>query len=102
MLLWTAVLLPLIGAALNGLILRKAPKLVSHVLASVVMLLSFACTVVVYLNFLKSGGEPIIFQGFDWLNAGNFSAPYRLIFDRLSGFMMLIVTGIGSLIHLYA
>ena len=102
MLLWIAVLLPLLGAVINGFFLRKAPKLAAHVTGSLVMVLAFVCTVIQYVQFLQAGGQPMIFHGFEWLKAGGFQAPYTLVFDRLSGFMMLIVTGIGSLIHIYA
>lgn len=100
--IWLVVLLPLLGAFLNGIILRKAPKLVSQAVACAVMIGAFLCAVVLYLDFMSSGGEPQFYKAFDWIQAGNFNAPMELTFDRLSGFMTLIVTGIGSLIHLYA
>src|SRR6056297_1909589 len=102
MMLWIAVLLPLLGATLNGLVLRKAPKSVSHWLAAGVMGLAFLLTVIQYVGFFASGKEAQIVMGFDWINAGGFEAPMRLVFDKLSGFMMLIVTGIGFLIHVFA
>lgn len=102
MMLWLVMLFPLLGATLNGFVLRKAPKLISHLLACVCMLLAFTCALMQYMEFMKSGQDKVIFHGFDWIKAGTFNAPYTLIFDRLSGFMTLIVTGIGSLIHIYA
>src|SRR5262249_14103290 len=39
---------------------------------------------------------------FDWITAGDFRAPFTLTLDPLSGVMILVVTGIGSLIHIYS
>lgn len=100
--LWLVILFPLLGAFLNGLILRKAPKPVSHIVGSAALVAAFFCALTVYIPWLAGGGEAQVFKGFDWLEAGGFRAPFQLILDRLSGLMMLIVTGIGSLIHIYA
>jgi len=100
--LWIMLLAPLVGAALNGLLLRKSPKIVSHLVAVGAMTVSFAAAVSVFLNMLKNGGEPQTYLAFEWLDAGGFHAPFKYIVDRLSGLMMLVVTGIGTLIHIYA
>jgi len=100
--LWWMILFPLFGAVINGLFLRNASKGVSHLVGVVAMLAAFACAVTAFLQMLSAGGNPEVIKGFAWLEAGGFSAPLNLILDRLSGMMMLIVTGIGSLIHIYA
>lgn len=102
MMLWVAVLLPLIGAVLNGLFLKNAPKTVSHWLAVSIMGLAFMLTIAQYASFVANGKSAIVLFGFDWISAGGFEAPLKLVFDKLSGFMMLIVTGIGFLIHIFA
>lgn len=100
--IWLMILFPLLGAFINGLVLRKASKTVSHAIAVGAMLASFACAVAVFWQMMASGGEARVIIGFPWISAGGFSAPFNLILDRLSGLMILIVTGIGSLIHIYA
>jgi NADH-quinone oxidoreductase subunit L len=100
--LWLVILLPLLGAILNGLVLRKVSPVVSHIVGSAALVSSFVCAVIVYWQYWQAGGTPIIWHGFDWIEAGDFSAPFRLVLDRLSGLMLLVVTGIGSLIHIYA
>ncbi len=100
--IWLMILFPLLGAFINGLVLRKAPKSVSHAVAVGAMLASFACAAVTFAHLMGSGGEAKVIHGFPWISAGGFSAPFNLILDRLSGLMILIVTGIGSLIHIYA
>lgn len=100
--IWWVILFPLLGSVLNGLFLRRAPKIVSHLVAVVAMLGAFACALGLFMQMLNGGGGPMIFKGFDWIEAGGFKAPFELVVDRLSGLMLLIVTGIGSLIHIYA
>jgi NADH-quinone oxidoreductase subunit L len=102
MMLWIMLLAPLFGAALNGLVLRKAPKIVSHLVAVAAMAISFAAALMTFLDMMKTGGEAKTYLAFDWLDAGGFHAPFKYIVDRLSGLMMLVVTGIGTLIHIYA
>lgn len=100
--LWLMLLSPLVGAFLNGLILRRAPKAVSHLVGIVAMTVSFAAAVIVFLEMMREGGEPKTYLAFEWLSAGEFNAPFKYLVDRLSGVMMLIITGIGTLIHIYA
>lgn len=100
--LWVMLLAPLVGAILNGLLLRKAPKLVSHLVAIAAMAIAFAAAVSMFLEMMHSGGEAKTFLAFDWLDAGGFHAPFKYVVDRLSGLMMLVVTGVGMLIHIYA
>lgn len=100
--LWFVILFPLLGAILNGFFLRKAPHSVPHIVGTSVMGASFVCAVLEFLRFSHSSTEAISYLGFEWIKAGGFEAPFKLVFDRLSGFMTLIVTGIGTLIHWYA
>lgn len=100
--LWIMLLAPLVGAVLNGLLLRKSPKMISHLVAVASMAVSFGCAVYLFMDMMKSGGEPKTYLAFNWLDAGGFHAPFKYIIDRLSGLMMLVVTGIGTLIHIYA
>jgi NADH-quinone oxidoreductase subunit L len=101
-LLWAVMLLPLIGAFLNGIVLRRASKTVSHVVGALVMVTAFVCAVALFISFMGEGGVTRIVPAFDWIRAGDFEAPFRYIIDRLSMLMVLIITGIGSLIHIYA
>jgi len=100
--IWMMIFFPLLGAFLNGLVFRKAPKGVSHAIAVGAMLASFACAVTLFMEMMAAGGEAKVIHGIPWISAGGFSAPFNLILDRLSGLMILVVTGIGSLIHIYA
>jgi NADH-quinone oxidoreductase subunit L len=100
--LWVMLLAPLVGAILNGLLLRKAPKLVSHLVAIAAMAIAFAAAVSMFMEMMQSGEEAKTILAFDWLDAGGFHAPFKYVIDHLSGLMMIVVTGVGMLIHIYA
>ena len=98
------ILLPLIGAAVNGLgglfvpALRKQEGLVG-IFGTAMVLIPFLITVYLFAGF---HGEPIISQAFSWMVAGDLSVDFAYRIDELSLLMTMIVTGVGSLIHLYS
>ncbi len=100
--LWIILFAPLVGAVINGLVLRKAKPLVSHLIAITAMAVAFGATITLFLSFMKTGGVATVVEGMPWIQAGGFFAPFNFIVDRLSCFMLLIITGIGLLIHIYA
>ena len=102
MLFYGMLALPLLGAILNGLIVRTPNKKISHIIGCSVMAGAFLCALSLYLLYIGQSKSPIIIPGMNWLEAGGFSAPFRFILDQLSGLMMLVITGIGTLIHIYA
>jgi NADH-quinone oxidoreductase subunit L len=108
--IWYVILFPLLGAVVNGFFLRNANKKISHLVAVAAMGLSFLCALIEFSTVIGGGHTdlPKIYHGFEWLAAAgiggevSFEAPFALALDQLSGFMMLIITGIGTLIHIYA
>ena len=80
----------------------------ASVLACMTVLTSFALAVwsVTRLGTLIAGPENLRFTqpylGFNWIEAGGFQVQANLLLDNLSGMMILVVTGIGSLIHVYS
>ncbi|WP_243090492.1 NADH-quinone oxidoreductase subunit L [Thermus neutrinimicus] len=85
------ILLPLLGFALLGLFGKRMREPLPGVLASALVLASF----LVGVGLLLSGGARL---EVGWLPG----IPFSLLLDNLSGFMLLIVTGVGFLIHVYA
>ncbi|MBP6219144.1 MAG: NADH-quinone oxidoreductase subunit L [Oligoflexales bacterium] len=105
MLIWSIVLLPLLGAILNGLFLRGTrSKLKPHLLGSSCIAISFLLSVYLFLdvNVFHPLETASIFYGFSWISAGALNIPFELLVDPLSSFILLIITGIGTLIHIYA
>jgi NADH-quinone oxidoreductase subunit L len=74
--------------------------------ATVVAAFGLAALTCVRLYALAAGKEGLRFTqpylGFEWIAAGSFRVPFNLLIDPLSCVMMLVVSGIGSLIHIYS
>jgi len=96
-----ALLSPVIGFALSGLLGRSLPKNIIGILASTSVLISFICSLLLF-NYLYQNGAPIKFTFFNWMAVGNISIDFSFLADRLSVWMMMIITGVGFLIHIYS
>ncbi|MGR3811579.1 NADH-quinone oxidoreductase subunit L [Jiulongibacter sp. NS-SX5] len=94
-------LFPLIGFLINGLGYKKIPKSLVAPVGIGAALLSFLTTVLVYLEF-KQSGETIIQPLFDWITVGGLNISFSFQIDQLSIIMLFIITGVGTLIHLYS
>jgi NADH-quinone oxidoreductase subunit L len=93
------VLIPLVGSLLSYVIGRFVPAL-SGVVASLAVALACACTYVLFANVGPQTSVAVELSS--WVAVGSFRLPLELYFDRLSAVMCLIITGIGTLIHLYS
>jgi NADH-quinone oxidoreductase subunit L len=92
-------LFPLIGFLINGLGFRRVPKSLVGVIGSAAALASFACALSLFLNF---SGQPEVAHIFDWITIGDLNISMSFQIDQLSLLMLLIITGVGSLIHIYS
>ena len=92
-------LFPLIGFLINGLGFRKVPKSLVGIIGSGATLASFAISLTLYLGFT---GEPITVKLFDWITVGSLNISFSFLVDQLTLLMLLIITGVGSLIHIYS
>jgi NADH-quinone oxidoreductase subunit L len=97
-------LLPFLGFLVNASFGRRVSKAAAGAVACSVMLASFAVSVlsVVRLVQLEPESRAIVNQVFTWIASGDFRADVTLRLDPLSAVMILVVTGIGSLIHIYS
>jgi len=100
--LWIIPLLPLLGSAINGLLGWKWPNKLVHSVALGATGLSFACALEAVREFFANGQQPFRKEFFDWIVAGNFRAGFDLQLDQLTVVMLLVVTGVGFLIHIYS
>jgi NADH-quinone oxidoreductase subunit L len=102
---WLAVALPLAGFLVNGaLALRRAPaKLAVSIVGPGVLLGAFAVSLGVFLGLLgQPPHEPHIVTLWPWMPAGALEVDLAFQVDQLSAVMLLMVTGVGSLIHLFS
>jgi NADH-quinone oxidoreductase subunit L len=103
--LWIIPLLPLLGSAANGLLGWKWPKSLVNTVALGTTALSFLCALEAvreFLNYYAVNKKAFVKPFFDWIVAGNFRAGYDLQMDQLTVVMLLVVTGVGFLIHIYS
>jgi NADH-quinone oxidoreductase subunit L len=102
--LWIIPLLPLLGSAINGLLGGKWPNTIVNYVAIGSTGLSFACALEAVREFSQLAPEriPFVKQFFTWITAGTFRAGFDLQVDQLTVVMLLVVTGVGWLIHIYS
>ncbi|HXW00152.1 MAG TPA: proton-conducting transporter membrane subunit, partial [Anaerolineae bacterium] len=105
------LILPIIGVLFNGLFGRRFVESDQRVgekwtgwFASVIALASFAIALLLFFSLVAQGFETGIVRLFDWIYipSADFRIPWAIQIDTLSVTMMLVVTGVGSLIHVYS
>lgn len=92
---------PLLGFLIIGLFQRKFNRNQSGILASLFVFINLILTTVLFF-FISSTNQPLQVQLFDWIRFSGISIPFELTIDRLSVLMLLIVNGVGLLIHVYS
>jgi len=101
-LLTLIVLLPLAGFLLNGLLGNRLGKGFVSVVGCGLPILAFLATVRAFLQLQGGDGSALLETAYTWATVGDFDFEIAFYFDRLSALMTLIVTGVGSLIHVYS
>ncbi|MGQ9633431.1 MAG: NADH-quinone oxidoreductase subunit L [Bryobacteraceae bacterium] len=99
--LWLIPAFPLAGFLALGLAGRRMPKPLINTLAVGSVLLSFLW-VLKTLGALGTLEQPYVESYFTWIQSGALRAGFDLMLDRLTAVMMLVVTGVGLLIHIYS
>jgi len=104
--LYLIPLAPFVGFLINAAIGRRLPKAVSGLLATSMMVFAFAFAAARVWTLLHQapvdGVRAISEQYYTWLSSGPLQIPLAFRLDPLSSLMVLVITGIGSLIHLYS
>lgn len=95
-------LLPLIGFLINGIGFKTIPKGAVGIIGTMAVLASFVLSVMTFQAFIAAGSQPVIVPLFDWITVGNLNIPFSFQVDQLSLLMLMIITGVGSLIHIYS
>jgi NADH-quinone oxidoreductase subunit L len=95
--------LPLAGFAINTLVGRRLRAFAGW-LATLLLAASFAVAVAAFLELIgrDAGSRVAILRGYDWFVSGNLRVAMDLRFDQLSATLALVVTGVGTVIHLYS
>src|SRR5450759_4583637 len=97
-------LLPLVGFLLNASFGRRVSKPAAGAIACGAMIASFLVSLVSVFRLiaLPADARAIAQQVFTWISSGDLAVAFTLRLDPLSAVMILVVTGIGSLIHIYS
>ncbi len=100
-LLWLIPVLPLAGAAINGFFGRQSSKKAISIVALGFCGVAFFIALVVASGF-SSASAPYSLNLAHWIRSGSFQADFAFYLDQLSLVMLLVVTGVGFLIHIYS
>ncbi|MDB5029929.1 NADH-quinone oxidoreductase subunit L [Mucilaginibacter sp.] len=99
--IWLIPLLPLAGFIINGIGRNTLSKGVIGFIGSLLVLISFGLSVGAFFQ-IKATGQPINVELFNWFSVGSLQVNFSFLVDQLSSIMLLIITGVGFLIHLYS
>lgn len=99
--IWLIPLLPLAGFIINGLGRNTLSKGVIGFIGSTLILASFILSIATFFQ-VKSSGVPINVTVYEWFSVGSLNVSFAFLVDQLSSIMLLIITGVGFLIHLYS
>lgn len=90
--------LPFLGFLINGLLNKKLSGTVAGAIGTLAVLGSFLLSVFLFVNFKYQYTVNL----FDWISVGSLQIPFSYQIDQLSLIMLLLITGVGTLIHIYS
>ena len=96
------VVLPLVGFLVNGLAGNRLGKGFVSAVGCGLPIVSFLITVKCFIDLKAGNYAPLVENAYTWATVGESAFGISFYFDRLSAVMTLIVTGVGSLIHIYS
>lgn len=94
-------LLPLLGAIINGFFGRRLGHARAALIATAMVLGSFVVSLAVFANLMR-GERPFLNVVYTWFNTGGLDVQLGLFADPLSATLLLVITGVGTLIHWYS
>ena len=100
--LWLIPMLPLLGALINGALGRRFSKTTITAVALVSTAASFGIALWVASQFSGLAQVPYVESHGPWIQISGFSVNFAFLLDQLSLVMLLVVTGVGFLIHIYS
>ena len=101
-LIYLVPLLPLIGCLINGLGRNSLSKTLIGIIGSGVVFISFCISVLIFITVSKEGFTTQNIHYFDFINIDKLRIPFEFEIDQLTSLFLLIITGVGFLIHVYS
>jgi NADH-quinone oxidoreductase subunit L len=96
------VFLPLLGSVIAGLFGRLIGARASEFVTTGMLFVSAALSVVAFTNVALGGGATQIIPILSWIHSGDFAADWTVRVDTITAVMLVVVTGVSSLVHLYS
>lgn len=97
---WLIPIFPLMGFLIIGLFGKFFSKNKVSIIGCGSILLSVFFSIMVFIDVKSNGPQTV--HLFNWIHAGNFTSDFAFLFDPLSCIFLLIITGVGFLIHVYS
>lgn len=102
-LVYLVPLFPLVGFLINGLFWKKMPKTLGGIIGCIAILASFCVSLGIFFEVKSPSFQgPVIVNLFDFIQSGKLNIPFSFQVDALSALFLLIITGVGFLIHVYS
>lgn len=95
-------LLPFLGFLINGLGRKVIPKKVTGIIGSGVIFISFCLSILIFISVSKEGFTPQYITYFSFIDIEKLKIPFEFQIDQLTSIFLLIITGVGFLIHMYS
>ena len=99
-LVYLVPLFPLLGFLFTGLFRKSLTKSMAGIIGSGTILASFVISILLFIDVKNNGGSVISY--FNFINTDSFAIPFAFQVDQLSIIFLLIITGVGFLIHVYS
>ncbi len=101
-LIYLVPLLPLIGCLINGIARNTLSKTMVGILGSAVVFISFCISVLIFFEVSKEGFVTQNIHYFNFIHVSKLIIPFEFQVDQLTSLFLLIITGVGFLIHVYS
>ena len=101
-LVWLVPVLPLAGFLINGLCRNFLTKSLTGIIGCGVILVAFMVSLLIFGEVRHEGFQPVVVNYFDFISVGSLHISFGFQVDQLSALFLLIITGVGFLIHLYS
>lgn len=101
-LVWLVPALPLLGFLITGFTNKRLKHNLAGIIASAMVSISFLLSLTFFFILRTSEQDSVTVTLFNWIAVSDMNIPFAFLIDHLSLTMMLIVTGIGALIHIYS
>jgi NADH-quinone oxidoreductase subunit L len=97
------LLAPLVGFLFNGLRYKSHNAVLAGTVATIAVFISFLCSLMLVLQLFGTNAVPSVgAHFFEWINVGGLQVQASFVIDHISAIMVLVVTGVGTLIHLFS